>query len=170
MVDQQCNGGLPVSKVFWKEEGDEMIEGLTSAGLPRVLRVKDGKICYDSDRSGKKASLSPSGYPIRQKEIDLCKEWIKKFCIPRKMRNSRYGSYGLKHLVEGYYGEYISNGAFIAAAEESGYEVLPDGDNSPNAGFRFWINIAGINPERSEVPSYWHKRKIITSEGVILAI
>lgn len=147
-----------------------MIEGLTSAGLPTTERVKDGKICYRSDKSGKLASLSPSGYPINRKEIDLCKEWIGKFCIPRKMRNSRYGSYGLKHLVENYYGEYVSNGAFIAAAEELGYEVLPDGHNSPNAGFRFWINIAGINTERSCLPSYWHKTKLYFVEGNILVV
>lgn len=147
-----------------------MIKGLTSAGLPTTERVKDGKICYHSDKSGKLASFSPSGYPIDRKQIDLCREWIKQFCIPRKTRNSRYGSYGLKHLVERYYGEYISNGAFIAAAEESGYEVLPDGNNSLNAGFRFWINIAGINTKRTKIPDYWNKRKLTSSDGEIIYV
>lgn len=147
-----------------------MIKGLTSAGLPTRLRVKDGKICYSSDKSGKLASLSPSGYPITRAQVDLCKEWIRLFCIPRKRENTRYGSYGLKHLVEEYYGGYVSNGAFIAAAEESGYEVIPQGSNSPNAGFRFWINVAGINAERSTVPGYWHKKKLYFAEGNILVI
>jgi hypothetical protein len=147
-----------------------MIEGLTAVGLPHQIRVREEKILFQRDKAGKIASLSPSGYPIDQTQINYCKKWIKQFCIPRKTINSRYGSYGLKHIVEEYYGTYISNGAFIAAADESGYDVIPDGGDSPNASFKFWINIAGINTQRRDIPSYWKKRKINTPDGVVLGI
>lgn len=48
------------------------------------------------------------------------------------MRPGRYprGSYELKHMAEDWAGEYISNGALIAAAVDLRYRVTPAGINA----------------------------------------
>jgi hypothetical protein len=83
--------------------------------------------------------------PPRLEEIAMCREWITQFCTPRKTPN-RFRSYGLKHMVERYFStdkrnEYVSNGAFIQAAIDCGFEPIPDGIN---AKFCFWIHKEGF--------------------------
>lgn len=50
-------------------------------------------------------------------EIQKCVRWIVEFYVSnRTMRNVK-SSYGLKFYVEKYFGEYVSNGSFVAAVE-----------------------------------------------------
>ncbi len=60
-------------------------------------------------------------------------EWLRDKA-KRKTMNPRYSSYGLKHLAEDEIGEYVTNGAFIAAAIHCGfpYRLI---DESPNVLF-----------------------------------
>jgi hypothetical protein len=62
-------------------------------------------------------------------------EWLRH--IPRR-KTVNLGSYGLKHQAERWGGDYVSNGALIAAAIQLGFEVkrIP---GTPNA----LINVAG---------------------------
>lgn len=55
-------------------------------------------------------------------EVQLCKDWIVKFTKKRKTINTAIGSYGLKHAVEQWANQYISNEAFIQATKDMGFE------------------------------------------------
>jgi hypothetical protein len=48
-------------------------------------------------------------------EIDKCMEWLDKIYVPSSRKKDEMNSYALKHYVEKYYREYISNGAFVTA-------------------------------------------------------
>ena len=72
--------------------------------------------------------------PITEEQVRICKEWIQQFCKQRKTINTKISSYWLKHEVEAWSRDSITNGAFIAAAIDSGYQYRQDGD-SPNALF-----------------------------------
>jgi hypothetical protein len=76
-------------------------------------------------------------------QVQHCIDWLKEFAAPRKTTNTRYGSYGLKHIVEDWCGEYVCNGAMIEAVRRLGWDVVPEGPDSPNACFRLsyarWI-------------------------------
>jgi hypothetical protein len=64
------------------------------------------------------------------KEVELCKKWIKHNCLQTKTIRPKLGSYQFKHIVERNCGVYISNGAFIQAAIELGYDYKPCGINA----------------------------------------
>ncbi|RAS21506.1 hypothetical protein [Paraburkholderia bryophila] len=56
--------------------------------------------------------------------------------------DSRSSSYALKGLVQGWAGQYVSNGAMIAALIASGVPIARVGDDSPNVRFgilRGWV-------------------------------
>jgi len=72
-------------------------------------------------------------------ETALCLSWIDGWTSPRKTINFDYGSYFLKHVVERWSGVYIPNGAFIAAAIESGCKYVRQG---PNARFNLSYKLA----------------------------
>lgn len=68
------------------------------------------------------------GCEIDKKQVELCREWIRKYTKPRKTINRKTSSYGLKHRVERWCKEqksyaYIGNGAFVAAALLEGYRA-----------------------------------------------
>ncbi len=67
------------------------------------------------------------------REVVLCKEWLQQYAYPTKTFRP-HSSYFLKHVVERWAGEYVSNGAFIQAALDLGYSIHRI-DNSPNAVF-----------------------------------
>lgn len=64
------------------------------------------------------------------KQFQLCCQWLE-MCEPVKTINRDISSYGLKHKVEKHFGEYVTNGAFIAAVIHLGipYKTWP---NFPN--------------------------------------
>lgn len=69
-------------------------------------------------------------------EVEHCREWIKRFCRPRKSINYSRGSYSLKHAVENWRSglpsdcKYVSNGAMIEAAISLGYQFSRSGLNA----------------------------------------
>jgi hypothetical protein len=67
-------------------------------------------------------------------QVGLCRRWLALYVQPRKTINPRRSSYGLKHTVEDWAGDYITNGAFIAAAIAEGYRIDQIG-GGPNAHF-----------------------------------
>lgn len=83
-----------------------------------------------------------------QDEIAHCELWIKQFCTLQKNINHNIGSYGLKHLAENWNSglpencKYVSNGAFIQAAVNPGYNYERIG-NSQNALFNMRVNKGG---------------------------
>lgn len=91
---------------------------------------------------GQRESFADSGY----REFSVCCEWLQG-CTTRKTINTSFSSYRLKHMVEawakkiGLDDNYVSNGAFIAAAIHMGFDWKPDFD-SPNVRF----NISGKSP------------------------
>lgn len=85
--------------------------------------------------------------PIDSSEIQLCKEWIKKWITKRKTINIKKGSYGLKHVVEKSSNTYISNGAFIKAALEMGFKYKK---NDLNAFF----NMSFVNAKKNKESNF----------------
>lgn len=85
-----------------------------------------------------------------QKEIDICKAWIEKYCHPKKAtKNGRaFSSYFLKHRVEASNGLdcYVSNGAFIAAAIGLGYAWVRDDPFSINCYFFLKLDPEILKP------------------------
>lgn len=74
--------------------------------------------------------------PPEEDQVLLCMEWLRRFAKPRKTVNYARSSYGLKHCVEDWCGEYVSNGAFIEAARRLGFEVITRSSDGLNTVFR----------------------------------
>ena len=68
-------------------------------------------------------------------EIDKCMEWLDKIYVPSSRKKDETNSYALKHYVEKYYGEYISNGAFVTAVMMKILDYRLEKDN-PNLFIR----------------------------------
>jgi hypothetical protein len=64
-------------------------------------------------------------------EIDKCMEWLDKIYVPSSRKKDETNSYALKHYVEKYYREYISNGAFVTAVmmKNLNYNTVKDNPN-----------------------------------------
>jgi len=77
--------------------------------------------------------------PPDPSQIEICRRWLRAFCLPRKALYTTYSSYGLKHIAENWVGAYATNGAFIAAAFAEGYRVVPTRRGGPNAYFNLAI-------------------------------
>lgn len=56
---------------------------------------------------------------MNEREISLCIEWISAQQITKNLNRYR-SSYGLKHIVENWAGEYVSNDSFIEAIKRLG--------------------------------------------------
>jgi hypothetical protein len=76
-----------------------------------------------------------AGPPPDPEQVKLCREWIRENVGRRKTINHARNSYGLKHVVERVTETYITNGAFIRAALDEGFEIEPCGKK--NAYFNF---------------------------------
>jgi hypothetical protein len=87
-----------------------------------------------------------------ESEVKLCEKWIREFVTPRKAINTKHSSYGLKHAVERWTGEYVSNGAFIQAAVNLGYEYRKIG---PDAYF----NMTFLHPRSKRFEEAFHSPK-----------
>jgi hypothetical protein len=75
--------------------------------------------------------------PVDEKQVALCREWLRAFIRPRTRFNAEYSSYVLKHRVQAWADEYVSNGAFIVAAMREGYRVQPRGKLNANFNMSF---------------------------------
>lgn len=75
---------------------------------------------------------------MRESKVELCKKWIDAGYIqPRKTINKTVSSYGFKHFVEYWAGEYITNEEFVQAMIEKGYRAQPSSEGSPNFLFNW---------------------------------
>lgn len=68
-------------------------------------------------------------------EIVKCTDWLDSFYVPSDRKKDETNSYTLKHYVEKYFKQYISNGAFIAAYKMKNYDYRTEEDN-PNIYIR----------------------------------
>jgi hypothetical protein len=68
--------------------------------------------------------------PVDPIRVQICERFIRRICVKRGSFNPKSFSYHMKHVVEDVAGVYISNGDFIQAAVNLGYEVKPDGHNA----------------------------------------
>lgn len=55
-------------------------------------------------------------------EIVKCMDWLDSFYVPSNRKKDETNSYTLKHYVEKYFKQYISNGAFVAAYKMKNYD------------------------------------------------
>jgi hypothetical protein len=99
--------------------------------MSQPYRVTDIGLCWAGD-------LDPShALPPSSEMVTTCRRWIQAYASPRKTFNTLYSSYSLKHMVENTPGySYVTNGAFIQAALELGYEMKPVGRRNYNALFK----------------------------------
>lgn len=68
-------------------------------------------------------------------EIVKCMDWLDSFYVPSNRKKDETNSYILKHYVEKYTGDYISNGAFVTALMMKTYTYKTEEDN-PNVFIR----------------------------------
>ncbi len=91
-------------------------------------------------------SDTPGDLPCEE-QVTLCLAWLKEFSRPARGWSKR-SSYGLKHTVENWSGQYIANGAFIEAVKRLGYGFRRCSYGSPNAEFRMMVNRNVSNPPK----------------------
>jgi hypothetical protein len=88
-------------------------------------------------------------------EIVVAEAWLRGMTHTAKI-NTAYTSYGLKHMVERWSGDYVCNGAFIMAAVRLGFQIQYI-QRSPNV----WINVAGKSvSERGREAEQLMRRRI----------
>jgi hypothetical protein len=92
--------------------------------MPRYIRRNEGITAEDHDRTRRQLKEQVRGF-------QLCVRWLSLFRRRQTINFSLGSSYSLKHLVEEWAGEYVSNGSFIAAAIFLNVTYLHRGD-SPN--------------------------------------
>lgn len=73
----------------------------------------------------------------RLNEFKICCEWLRNQKQRKTINHAIGTSYSLKHVVERWAGEYVSNGSFIAALIHLGinYEV-------ENGGPNVWVSLS----------------------------
>jgi hypothetical protein len=72
--------------------------------------------------------------PVDPRQVAVCVRWLAALGTPIKQIDYHRTSYGRKHDVQRWADEYISNGAFIAAALGMGYKARTM-ECSPNMHF-----------------------------------
>ncbi len=71
------------------------------------------------------ASTEDENTAIPQKQIDLCHQWLSRATIANP---PQFSSFWIKHVVENWAGQKISNGAVIVAAFQAGFEIAKPKD------------------------------------------
>lgn len=69
-------------------------------------------------------------------QVEICKRFLNAYTCSHPRVNRKYDSYALKHIVERWAKEYVSNGALIEAARQLSYTYRRTARNSPNVFFR----------------------------------
>jgi len=62
-------------------------------------------------------------------EIVKCMDWLDSVYVPSNRKKDETNSYTLKHYVEKYFKQYISNGAFVAAYKMKNYDYKAEEDS-----------------------------------------
>jgi hypothetical protein len=121
------------------------------AGAP--FHVTGYGILWDSGARLDAAGVAQYDRPPNPEEVEMSKAWMRMWAKSCDRMNHKRTSYGLKHAVEawaewmqtnGYLpgvGSYISNGAFIQAALEAGYQMQVE-PGSPNVCFNIDTSAA----------------------------
>jgi len=105
----------------------------SSAGAGSLI---DEQIIIDGNGFADRPEPRPGAY-LSVEQVAICCAYLKRFAKPTKTIRRKRSSYGWKHVVEGWAGTYISNGAFMVAARALGYRLKRIGAE-PNA----WLNLA----------------------------
>ena len=121
---------MKVSKNDFKK-AIEKEPSLTSGGINSLLQIKRHKK-LSLDEAKKEFERERELFLSEFEDFKICCEWLSKF---EKIKTPQFSSYYLKHVVEKLAGEYVSNGALIAAAIHLDIP-MKSGSDSPN------INIA----------------------------
>jgi hypothetical protein len=96
--------------------------GLCSWGIGDPIMCKQNNIDFERSRESLKTELEM---------FQGCCAWLA-LCSKGETINPKAGnSYGLKHRVENWFGQYVTNGAFIAALIHMGFKYERR-DDSPN--------------------------------------
>ena len=113
-----------------------MLEQITYKGMSYSI-IEHGLVS-DVWREHPLKDRMPDFNPPDEEQVAICIAWLEVHAKPRKTVNVRpgFGSYSLKHVVEREAGQHVTNGAFILAVYQLGYEVIPDGLRNPNAHFK----------------------------------
>jgi hypothetical protein len=98
-----------------------------------VDREEKEFLCTDNGIFDIDVATEKNDFPNKG-EVTICEKWLKKNVEPRKKIKLNKSSYSYKHDVEEKAGKYVSNGAFIQACINLGYDVFP---HCPNAYFNF---------------------------------
>lgn len=87
----------------------------TQADLERIMEQEIG-LCYNGYYPKGRKGYSENKEALKRsfRQFQLCVQWLSQ-CKLRKKINKNYNSDDLKHQVGKWAGEYVSNGAFIAA-------------------------------------------------------
>lgn len=72
---------------------------------------------------------TPCDVPPDPREVEICRTFLAR-C--ERVAHPQRGSYGFKHVIQSWAGEYVSNGALIRAALDLGIECVVQRGN-PNA-------------------------------------
>ena len=133
-IIRQCNSYISVHPELYKP-----VYNLDNSPIPKSLR--HDKFLEDEmfvSGNGLTWHFPPEDLPNKE-EVKLCEVWINKFIEKRKTINKEYSSYGLKHFVERHFKTYCSNGAFIQASINLGFELKEVGLNAYfNMGLVKW--------------------------------
>lgn len=70
--------------------------------------------------------------PIDDNQAHHCRMWLIKYGIRSKIQHYNTNSYSLKHTIENWCGEYISNGAVIKTCQQLGLGVKKGEDHNAN--------------------------------------
>lgn len=82
-------------------------------------------------------------------QVQLCIDWIQTYGIRTKTVRKKRGSYGWKHVIERKTGLYVSNGAFLEAANRLGFTIKPLG-TGPNALLNITVDRKYEDPTRTD--------------------
>lgn len=72
-------------------------------------------------------TIDDAALAIPQKEIDICRQWL---CRATAAQPPQFSSFWVKHVVENWAGQKISNGALIVAAYQAGFEIEKPADEA----------------------------------------
>ena len=90
----------------------EQEPSLSDSGVNSIASIRHFKK-MDSKEAKKQLVIDRKSFLSNFKEFEICCNWLSKF---KKVKTPQFSSYYLKHVVEKLEGEYVSNGALIAAA------------------------------------------------------
>jgi hypothetical protein len=94
--------------------------------IPKGFQIND---------TGVVSCSKPNNRPtISQAETSLAERWLQQFTKPSNTINTELNSYDLKHIIEKWANEYVSNGACIQAALNRNYKIEVI-EESPNVFF-----------------------------------